>query len=361
MKTKKHIFTRLAALVLAAFLAVTLWTADSYAWDEWDQPESTGNSKFDAFISDPEFTDDVYWPLAQHTKISKSGASGCASYAADFVKYCYGIDALTSKDSYSDPSQIRAGDVIHLTSTNSGHWFVVLKRDGNYLYTAEGNWASYTRIGWNYMIEGDNVLGSRHSFDKGYHFLPKEQTGTWTKDSDGWHFSYWEGSYVVNEWVKYNGSWYYLDEDGTMATGWKKLSGKWYYFRNSGQMHVGWKQYDGKWYYMAKNGAMVTGWRSINGNWYYFAGGAMVTGWRKLSGSWYYFSKGGVMQTGWRKYEGQWYYLDDGAMVAGVTMEIDGVEYTFGSDGVLIEEEEDTGEEIEEGEDSAEDGTFEIA
>ena len=56
MKTKKHIFTRLAALVLAAFRAVTLWTADSYAWDEWDQPESTGNSKFDAFISDPEFT-----------------------------------------------------------------------------------------------------------------------------------------------------------------------------------------------------------------------------------------------------------------------------------------------------------------
>ena len=41
------------------------------------------------------------------------------------------------------------------------------------------------------------------------------------------------------------------------------------------------------------------------------------------------------MPTGWRKLSGKWcHYNSDGSMVANTTMTIDGVSYTFASNGV---------------------------
>ena len=33
-----------------------------------------------------------------------------------------------------------------------------------------------------------------------------------------------------------NGVWYYLNSNGSMATGWKQVSGKWYYLNTDGSM-----------------------------------------------------------------------------------------------------------------------------
>lgn len=59
--------------------------------------------------------------------------------------------------------------------------------------------------------------------------------------------------------------------------------------------------------------------------------------WKRVDGRWYYM-KDYVKQTGWVQADGRWYYMDpNGAMIHDTTMDIDGVSYTFGTDGGLVE------------------------
>lgn len=63
----------------------------------------------------------------------------------------------------------------------------------------------------------------------------------------------------VSEWVQKDGSWYYYDEDGQMATGWLHESNQWYYLDPAtGIMHTGFLTLEGKTYYMQENGSMLT-------------------------------------------------------------------------------------------------------
>lgn len=58
-------------------------------------------------------------------------------------------------------------------------------------------------------------------------------------------------SNFVKGWNKLDNTWYWLNDDNTLATNtWKEVSGKWYFFN--------------------ENSAMVTGWKEINKLWYYF-------------------------------------------------------------------------------------------
>lgn len=58
--------------------------------------------------------------------------------------------------------------------------------------------------------------------------------------------------------------------------------------------------------------------------------------WKHINGYWYYM-KNYVKQTGWLQLGEKWYYLGtDGAMVHDTTMKIDGVDYTFGTDGAMV-------------------------
>lgn len=61
------------------------------------------------------------------------------------------------------------------------------------------------------------------------------------------------------------------------------------------------------------------------------------TGWRNINGNWYYYSNY-QKQTGWLQAGDVWYYLNpDGTMAADKNLVIDGVSYTFGSDGVMVQ------------------------
>ena len=56
-------------------------------------------------------------------------------------------------------------------------------------------------------------------------------------------------------------------------------------------------------------------------------------GWKNINGRWYYM-KNYVKQTGWIQDQDKQYYLDsNGTMIHDTTMDVDGVSYTFGSDG----------------------------
>ena len=100
----------------------------------------------------------------------------------------------------------------------------------------------------------------------------------WVKDSNGiWSYYDSFGKKVTSNWVNYNGTWYYLKEDGSMATGWTQVGKTWYYMNAQGAMQTGWLNDGGTWYYLNSSGAMQTGWLNDGGTWYYlYDSGAMA-------------------------------------------------------------------------------------
>ena len=138
--------------------------------------ESTGNTVLDAFINESSFTDGASWPGGKGPNLLPASWFGCAAYCADYVKYCYGINDPRSGASFTDTSEIRAGDVLIIGNPGdgTGHWFVCLKRSGNNLYVAEGAAGSTSdkvRIGWNYTISGNRFSQDSRSFTAGYHYI----------------------------------------------------------------------------------------------------------------------------------------------------------------------------------------------
>ncbi len=141
----------------------------------------------------------------------------------------------------------------------------------------------------------------------------------WNETERGLQYRKASGELITDKWLKIDGEWYRLDQDGYAQTGWYSEDGQWYYFDEDGAMVRGWVASDGKWYYMS------------------YSEGKLQIGWVEFKGRWYYLSvqKGGAMQTGWLENEGATYYLDaDGARVTG-EVQIEGETYLFGDDGIL--------------------------
>ncbi len=197
--------------------------------------------------------------------------------------------------------------------------------------------------------------------------------------SDGWvnkgtaanpiWYYYMNGLMVRDNWVSYQGCWFYFDENGRMLNGGHTLvHDKFYFFANNGVRMTGRQQdpNDGQWRFYDDNGVYVPGYaevddglnmfrngwqRSADGTkWYYIKDKAKVKGWIKDgAGYWYYLDPTtGAMVTGWLEWNGNTYYLRpldmatadgipdrEGSMVAGRTQQIGGVFYTFNKDGAL--------------------------
>ena len=82
--------------------------------------------------------------------------------------------------------------------------------------------------------------------------------GTWKYVNDQWRYQRGTNKFAYNEWIKDNGKYYYIGNDGIMKTGWQQIDGQWYYMDQSGAMQTGWmKDTDGKWYFLYPNGAMA--------------------------------------------------------------------------------------------------------
>ena len=122
----------------------------------------------------------------------------------------------------------------------------------------------------------------------------------------------------ANQWIQANGAWQYNDAAGN------PIKNSWFSDRNYG-----------KDYYLQTDGSMATGWLSNNGSWYYLGtDGAKKTGWQSANGAWYYLDSQGIMQTGWMKdITGKYYYLNsNGTMASNTTIGA----YKLGSDGAWI-------------------------
>ena len=141
------------------------------------------STKVANFVKDSRWKNGISWPQ-RSPKLSKWSSKGCCAYAADFCKYVYGYNWATSSSrfkKYTSVNNIKTGDIIH----TKGHWFVVLSRVGNKLYTAEGSYDSKTRVSTTkpgYYIENGKLYMSWYNSNKttlkykamtfqyGYHF-----------------------------------------------------------------------------------------------------------------------------------------------------------------------------------------------
>ena len=182
----------------------------------------------------------------------------------------------------------------------------------------------------------------------------------WQLIDSTWYYAASNGKAYAG-WLFQSGTWYWLEPDagGAMATGLHECNGSLYWFNSSGAMATGWVLDGGTWYYATGSGALASGWLNLNGTWYWLdpsthvmatglhecngsaywfnASGAMATGWVLDGGTWYYATGSGVLASGWAYVGGAWYWLDPTthAMTTGV-QEIDGVQYSFASNGVWL-------------------------
>ena len=152
-------------------------------------------------------------------------------------------------------------------------------------------------------------------------FYPIFETAGWFKSDSIWYYQK-QGELVKNDWLKYQGYWYFMDGAGGMIHGgWICSEDIWYYFKDSGiMMSNEWKFYNNRWYYLKSSGAMASNeWIYDRGNWYFVkSSGAMASQeWVYIQGKWYYFESSGVMKKStWFFYRGDWYYLtDSGALL----------------------------------------------
>ena len=227
-------------------------------------------------------------------------------------------------------------------------WMVTgwLKRPSGWYYlTGSGAMATgWIQLGstWYYLNESGTMLADtwigNNYVDGSGAWIPgkvKAQAG-WVQSGSRWWYRHADGSYTRNNWEMINGSWYYFDGAGWMATGWLKLGNNWYYLNpGNGAMVTGWLQLGSTWYYMNGSGAMETDtwignsyvdangvwdqsktkaqayWVQNNGRWLYVQedGSYAKSTWKTIDGKEYYFGADGYMVTGWLKQGSTWYYL----------------------------------------------------
>lgn len=117
-----------------------------------------------AFLKDSHYKNGVAWASRKKPRLSKWTAYGCMAYALDFCQYVYGADWATSKKfkKITSVDQLTTGDAVRI----DGHYFVILLRKGNKLYTAEGNYSSKVRASLTvhgYYIQNGRLYQNRYN------------------------------------------------------------------------------------------------------------------------------------------------------------------------------------------------------
>lgn len=241
---------------------------------------------------------------------------------------------------------------------------------------AEVNATSRKKINWSYFdpVNGDQKIGWQNIDGKWYYLTRSGALiGEQYMDGKSYYFDPVNGD-MKTGWISnpgYNGTeWNYYDPvSGEKARGWRNIDGKWYYFLPhalKGFQKIGDKSY----YFDPVNSDMKTGWISKQGypglEWYYYdpESGARVSGWQTIDGKTYCFDEFGKafvgqrtlidgkqyyfdpvtreLITGWVELSGLKYYADPndgGAFASNKTLIIDGISYTFGSGGYVINNE----------------------
>lgn len=205
----KH-FIRALSLLLAALSLLSVVVVVAPAADAASDPKRLSmqdyRTKYSDFLSQAAWKNNARWTGNdkdghQPPLVSNYSCGSCYAYAADFAAVVYGINPGKNQkgkgscpwkhsffSKFTKVNDIKTGDVIHTyrieknkkgENVRINHWFVVLERKGNELFTAEGNYenrvrASTTTAG--YIIENGKLYlkvgKSKYAknFSEGYHY-----------------------------------------------------------------------------------------------------------------------------------------------------------------------------------------------
>ena len=167
-KSTRFFAVFLAALMVFAIIPVGNLTASALTLSEY-------NNKYTSFINDSRWRAGVSWGYSQTPKLSSWGSKGCCAYAADFEYYMYGSEGWAGTAFYS-ADEISIGCILYIKTPNGGeHWIVVLERNGNTLYTAEGNFGDCVHITDSFYRVYNGYLQQ-----KGYYNSSNEWISSWT-------------------------------------------------------------------------------------------------------------------------------------------------------------------------------------
>ncbi len=209
-------------------------------------------------------------------------------------------------------------------------------------------------IKWAAAVSAAAVMCSMVPFSGSVAFA--QETG-WVQEYEGWKYYDNDGYSLTDSWKKSGDDWYYLNENGVMATdcqvneyyvdsAGKRVTDRWVSVANEDLWdETAPEQY---WYYYGSNGQMLTSrFREIGGVTYYFDDeGHMATGLCEIDGAIYYFSGSGAMKKGWVELPAEddefgdttvWSYFDShGRRVENqLDKKISGAYYTF-ENGVMV-------------------------
>lgn len=169
-----------------------------------------------------------------------------------------------------------------------------------------------------------------------YYSNGRKYQNQWLQSYGDWYYLDSNGVMATGE--KYiKGNYYYFATNGVMKTGWQKRNNKWYYYSSSGAAHRGWIKSGNDWYCTNYNGEAVVGKWEIDGKIYYFDNNAiMKTGWVKIDGVWHYYQNSGEAREGWVKSGRDWYYINyDGSACTNGLYLINSNKYLFDSNGIM--------------------------
>ena len=104
------------------------------------------------------------------------------------------------------------------------------------------------------------------------------------------------GESISAGWIQEGGYKYYVNQDGTYATGVSEIDGKIYLLDENGALlSRGWQEFGGSQYYLNDDGTVYTGWLEMDGKSYYLrADGTMARGCEDIDGTNYFFTSTGA-------------------------------------------------------------------
>lgn len=261
-----------------------------------------------------------------------------------------------------------------------------------YMVYADGTAAQLTAAGWYQhpeykeqwiYIQADGTVfvdglldlnGTKYVFD-GYWMMTNGAASVYDDETDTatWYMASESGAVVTTPgWYIFNGRYYYIQADGTLAYGVVGINGTTYgmtpsmrfndLFRHEDKLYlagasgatvevtadglyqlpsgyISGEYYESSAYYVENGKLVIDDYRTAaNGKTYYFGeiGTALTQVTKLKDGKYYHFGNDGAMVTnGWYDDYGQKFYANaDGSLATGLTT-IDGVEYYFSSMGTL--------------------------
>lgn len=164
----------------------------------------------------------------------------------------------------------------------------------------------------------------------------------WVEQPEGKKYEKEDGTYATG-FTELDGSRYYFDDNGILATGKFKVQdgeGTFYYYADdNGVIKTGLIDTKKAVYLTDETGRIKTGFVEIEGNKYYLNDSAdPAAGWFKQDENWYYAGKKGQIMTGFLELDGYRYYLNpDGVRVSDTVAVIEGNTYVFNADGSIDE------------------------